>query len=487
MRQGGGYRRGAVAGLSLGEVFILLSFVLVLAVLLIDDEMQREVQQGHLGVPDAAGATPPDPNKIQTLSAEAESLRSELAKLSEELAAKDAELKQVGERLGEAENEIANLTDQLSAEKSNRQLTEEKTTEIAMQLQESNAELLQAEKNISALESRVQYETERRSEAEADAALQRTRAESEATARAEAQDELVQIYQNEAIQSAESDDLVSSLESSLTNAEADKNRLTEELTAKESELEQAEKEKSDLAGQLSAEESIRQKAEEDLAELLRNLQELIAELQRNRARLAQAEETISNLEEDLRRETELRHQAEANAELERARADSEAAARAEADERVRGSVSKEEKGENPPCWYVRVEDGQGTREKAIYALDIRVTDNFMMFGDLGLPSGKPDRGEQGDFASEAAALGLSDLPYEEPLDDAQASRHLEKLFDAGKNMTVRSYPCTFFARVWDHTSTDSKARWQSIWEGVIGQYVQPYRVKEDPWPHESRP
>lgn len=486
MRQGGGYRRGAVAGLSLGEVFILLSFVLVLAVLLIDDETQREAQQRHLAPLDANAAPPPDPNKIQTLS-EAESLRSELelarehirtlrqasvttverlahaeaemSKLSEELAAKEAELERLGERLREAETETASLADELSAEKSSRQLAEEKTAEITAQLQELNIAFLQAEENISALESRVHDEIERRSEAGADAALRLN----------------------------ESDGLASSLESPLANAQADRDRLAEELVATESELEQVTREKFDLAEQLSAEETIRQRAEEDIAELLRNLQELIAELQRNQERLAQTEETISNLEDDLRRETELRRQAEANAETERARADIEAAARAEAEESARGSVSKEEKGENPPCWYVRVEDGQSTREKAIYALDIRVTDNFMMFGDLGLPSGKPDRGEQGDFTSEATALGLPNLPYGEQLGDAEASRHLEKLFNAGEDMRVRSYPCTFFARVWDHTSTDSKARWQSIWEGVIGQYVQPYRVKEDPWPHASRP
>ena len=579
MRQGGAYRRGAVAGLSLGEVFILLSFVLVLAVLQID-ETQHEDRLGHVGTPDASGRTPPDPNEIQTLSAEAESLRRELgladaenAKLSEVLAEKEVELKQAHEQFKQTAKENENGTNQLSAEALNQQLSAAKA-EAASQLQELNAKLQLAEEKISELEDDVRNETERRAEAEA-------KAEAETASRVAAIDELAKANEHFELAAEENANLINQLSVEALNqqlsaakaasqlqelsaklqleedvrneierhaeAEAEAASQLQELNAtlrlaekKISELEEdvrseterraeaeakaeaetasrvatsdelakanrrfelAAEENADLASQLSAEALNRQQAEENIAELLRNLQELIAELQRSRARLAQAEETISNLEGKVQRENALRLKAESDAELERVRAAREEAARAdatkqleiqkeearkEAEERAKASVSKEEKGENPPCWYVRVPKvGEGTREKQIYALNILVTDEFIMFGNRGLPSGKPDRDEQGDFTSEAKALGLPNFPYGEQINDAEASRHLKRLFNAGQDKDVRSYPCWFFAQVWDQTSTDSKARWRSIREDVIEPYVLIYRVKDDPWPGPS--
>ena len=50
---------------------------------------------------------------------------------------------------------------------------------------------------------------------------------------------------------------------------------------------------------------------------------------------------------------------------------------------------KKQKGSNPPCWYelVSAEGGSSTRESPIYALDLRVTDSEIMFGNRGLPPG----------------------------------------------------------------------------------------------------
>lgn len=165
----------------------------------------------------------------------------------------------------------------------------------------------------------------------------------------------------------------------------------------------------------------------------------------------------------------------------------EALARAE--EQIEERVSKSEKGSNPPCWYERVpaEGGSGTREKAIYALDLRVTDSEIMFGNRGLPSGEAEGSDNRirSFAAEAEMLGLPSMPYGVWLTHAEASSELKKLADAGNASDVRIYPCKFFAKVWDQTGTgpESKENWRRIKENVIERFVLIYVVKDDPWPH----
>ena len=160
-----------------------------------------------------------------------------------------------------------------------------------------------------------------------------------------------------------------------------------------------------------------------------------------------------------------------------------------AEEQIEERIKKSEKGSNPPCWYelVSAEGGSGTRERAIYALDLRVTDLEIMFGNRGLPpgaaKGSDSRGRS--FAAEAEMLGLPDMPYGVWLTHAQASSELKKLADAGAASEVRTYPCKFFAKIWDQTGTgpESKDNWRRIREDVIERFVLIYVVKDDPWPH----
>ena len=100
MSQGRAYRRGTVAGLSLGEIFILLSFVLMVAVLLISEEARREGPLGHVGVVHAASDTAPDPETEETLSDEAEQTRNELERAQSRLERMDTAYQTLAQELG---------------------------------------------------------------------------------------------------------------------------------------------------------------------------------------------------------------------------------------------------------------------------------------------------------------------------------------------------------------------------------------------------
>ena len=341
MGEGSAYRRGTVAGLSLGEVFILLSFVLMMAVLLISEEARQEGPLGHMGVVHASSESPPDPEEQQALSDEAEKTQDALTR----------------------------------------------TTEHLKQAMEANRVLAE----------RLERETVKRRQAEADA------------------DETLQ-------------QLTEKVAEVQNEVDAQRQKAEEHLNWGKDVTATAAKQIVELRDQLKA-----ANAETD------------REIRKANAAQAETEEALAQQKEEMRKEREKRLAAEA-------RATKAEMALAERD------LSEVEKGVNPPCWYVRVPetDGEGSREKALYVLDIRVTDTIIEFGNRGLPEGKPDQGEHGDYMAEAKSLGLPGLPYGAPLSDKQASRLLEKLYRAGRDGEVRSYPCTFYARVWDHTNRQSK-------------------------------
>ena len=438
MAEGSAYRRGTVAGLSLGEVFILLSFVLMMAVLLISEEARHEGPLGHTGVVHARSESPPDPEEQQALSDEAEKTQRQLTRTTEHLKQAMEANRVLAERL-ERET-VKRRQAEADADGALRQVTEVETAR-----KEALADEIEAHVETKAALARAEEENAKLAEKrEADEAEISTR--------------IAQIQDTE-----------DALVSAKVEIAALKTKVDEVQTEVAAQRQKAEE-------HLSWGKDVTATAAKQIVELRDQLKAAGAEADRDtrKAREAHAEmeEALAQQKEEMRKEREKRLAAEARA----TKAEMALAAK---------GLSKDEKGVNPPCWYVRVPDthGEGSREKALYVLDIRVTDTIIEFGNRGLPQGKPDQGENGDYMAEAKSLGLPDLPYGAPLSDKQASRLLQKLYRAGRDGEVRSYPCTFYAQVWDHTNRQSKTRWQNIMESVIGSYVQPYRVKEDAWPH----
>ena len=144
-----------------------------------------------------------------------------------------------------------------------------------------------------------------------------------------------------------------------------------------------------------------------------------------------------------------------------------------------------EKGHNPPCWYQRVFDARGGgREKPYYTFEVAVFDDSMILRPVSAPAGgaTDDEGSSySSYAEEARALQLDRLPYNAPLSDSAVVAAIRPVHDAGKEERVRTYACIFWARVWDQTSPDAKARWKSAHDGILESLLGTYMVDEDPW------
>lgn len=145
------------------------------------------------------------------------------------------------------------------------------------------------------------------------------------------------------------------------------------------------------------------------------------------------------------------------------------------------------KGENPPCWYETVPDGPGkTREKPFYTYDIAVYDDGMVVRRRQPPPGRAEDDDGLPYDEEARKHDIDQVVYDTRLTDDAVRRQLRPLHNLGKTGKVRTYPCIFFARVWDKTSPHAKARWKqahdNVLEGLFGTYI----VKDDPWPKTTR-
>ena len=143
------------------------------------------------------------------------------------------------------------------------------------------------------------------------------------------------------------------------------------------------------------------------------------------------------------------------------------------------------KGENPPCWYEIVpDDKRGTREKPLYALNVAVFNDHMIVHRPEPPPGGAEDDGDSTYAEEAARLPFGDIPYGQPLTDAQIVRRLQPISAAGKAEKVRSYACIFWLRVWDKTSPDAKERWKQAHDGILEGMFGAYTVRQDPWPRQ---
>ncbi len=154
-----------------------------------------------------------------------------------------------------------------------------------------------------------------------------------------------------------------------------------------------------------------------------------------------------------------------------------------ADERVARAEKLLSKGENPPCWYHRIDDGKGgEREKPYYSFDAGVFDDHLIVRRLEPPEGGAVDDNGGSFADEAEALGFQALPYDRKLSDMEFRNHFAPISRAGKDAQVRTYSCVFWVRVWDQTARDAKTRWKQAHDGVLEGLFGTYQVQDDPWP-----
>ena len=140
------------------------------------------------------------------------------------------------------------------------------------------------------------------------------------------------------------------------------------------------------------------------------------------------------------------------------------------------------KGQNPPCWYETVADGDGKRERAHYIFNIAVHDEYMVVLRRPIPPGQADDDHGRPYAEEADDLRLDEIPYGVQLSYGEVTRHMERIRDLGKMRKVRSYSCIFWVKVWDKTSPVAKARWKEAHDGVLEGLFGTYQVKDEPWP-----
>ena len=146
-----------------------------------------------------------------------------------------------------------------------------------------------------------------------------------------------------------------------------------------------------------------------------------------------------------------------------------------------------EKGLNPPCWYevvpAPVIPFGGAREKAHYLFNIEVFDTHMVVLPRPIPPGgaiNDNEKTYDTYAEEAALLPLEQIPYGQPLGDAEMLDYLRPIREAGKESRIRSYSCVFSVQIRDETSDSAKQRWKQAHYNIL-EYLFGTYVRRDPW------
>ena len=246
--------------------------------------------------------------------------------------------------------------------------------------------------------------------------------------------------------------------------------LHSKTTRLEQKFKELHEENVELSNRISTLQEDRRTAREQLAEAQQVKDE-------ENAVLREEVRTLRREREDLRREnTRLSNR---NSALRQQAMDE----RREAD-RIRTDLDTlQRKGENPPCWYETVPDGDGTREKPHYIFNIGVHDEYMVVRRHPIPPGRAHDDNGRPYSEEAVdLLRLEDIPYDTRLSYGEMTRTMKRIRDLGKMRKVRSYSCIFWVKVWDKTSPDAKARWKDAHDGVLEGLFGTYLVKDDPWP-----
>ena len=140
------------------------------------------------------------------------------------------------------------------------------------------------------------------------------------------------------------------------------------------------------------------------------------------------------------------------------------------------------KGENPPCWYEIVSDGEGkTRERPYYAFNVAIHEDSIELGPREAPPGGALDDGGGLYADEWKRLRIDELPYGQELSDDEFSDAISNLVAQGRNRQVRTYDCVFSVMVWDKTPDHAKRRWKDAHDRIIEGSFSAYTVRDLEW------
>ena len=179
-----------------------------------------------------------------------------------------------------------------------------------------------------------------------------------------------------------------------------------------------------------------------------------------------------------------REQAETEQELDEAKQSLEKA-EAEKEEVANEFETFKTKGENPPCWYTVVPDGNdGTREKPLYTFNVAIHENSIELARRDVPPGGAFDDSDELYSAEWDRLRIDDLPYGEPLSDSEFRNAVEPLAERANQSKVRTYPCIFWVMVWDKTPLDAKSRWKRVHDQIIEGSFGAYEARNIEWQNE---
>ena len=221
------------------------------------------------------------------------------------------------------------------------------------------------------------------------------------------------------------------------------------------------------------------------------------EAEQARAAVERERDQAHEKAEEARKAQEEAEQARAAAERERDQAHEKAeeARKAEEEaEQARTAVERERdqargdlallrrKGENPPCWYQIVSDGESkTREKAYYAFNVAIYENGVELAPRTAPPGAATDDGGGPYAGEWKRLHIDELPYGKKLSEAEFTEAVRDLVVQGRNRQVRTYECVFSVMVWDKTPDHAKEIWKDWHDRIIEGSFSAYTVQNLQW------
>ena len=138
------------------------------------------------------------------------------------------------------------------------------------------------------------------------------------------------------------------------------------------------------------------------------------------------------------------------------------------------SALSAEKGQYPPCWYVKEKWPSGRdRERALYIFHVRIFDDGVLVKDIEAPTAE--------YARQKPTLPYDREALNRKLTFDRFSAGFRPLKAEAEARKVQDYRCKFYVKVWDETSNIRS--YQLALEEVVESIFFTYRVRDDPWPH----
>ncbi len=132
------------------------------------------------------------------------------------------------------------------------------------------------------------------------------------------------------------------------------------------------------------------------------------------------------------------------------------------------------KGQHPPCWYKIVTRRNGKpRERGLYIFHVNIFDNNVFVKDIPAPT--PE------YALQKPALLFNRSALNKNISFGEFVKSFKPLKDAGENRKVQDYPCKFYVKVWE--ATTSKKKYRRALEKVVETVFFTYLVEDEPWPY----